>query len=90
MRAASSMAVARGLWPAATHEQLCALLDSMGPLPSLAGVPPAECLTAMGRDKKTIGGRMHFVLPTRMGDTTIVNDVTRREIRKALAVIAVR
>ncbi len=90
MRVASAMSVARGLWPSASHAALCALLDGMGPLPSVAGVPAADCLTAMGRDKKTIGGRLHFVLPTRVGDTTIVNDVTTKEIRRGLTVIGVR
>jgi len=90
MRAASALAVGRALWPAETHAALCALLDGMGPLPSLAGVSPADCLTAMGRDKKTIAGRMHFVLPTRIGATTIVNDVAVKEIRKALSGIGVR
>lgn len=90
MRAVSAMAVGRELWSASEHRQLCALLDGMGPLPSVGGVSAADCITAMGRDKKTIAGALHFVLPTRMGATTIVNDVTRREIRAALAVIGVR
>lgn len=90
MRAASALAVGRALWRAETHAALCALLDSMGPLPSLTGVSPADCLAAMGRDKKTIAGRMHFVLPTRIGATTIVNDVSAKEIRKALSGIGVR
>ena len=90
MRVASAMSVARRLWPSTDHEALCALLDSMGPLPSVAGIPATECLTAMGRDKKTIAGTLHFVLPVRMGDTTVVNDVTAKEIRRALAAIDVR
>ena len=39
---------------------------------------------------KTVAGTLHFVLPTRSGDTTIVNDVTTRELGKALATIGVR
>jgi 3-dehydroquinate synthase len=90
MRAASALAAARGLWPAADHARLCGLLHAMGPLPSLAGVPASACLEAMGRDKKVIAGRLHFVLPTAMGATTIVDDVSRRELRRALASIGVR
>ena len=90
MRAASAMAVDRGSWPAAEHAALCALLAGMGPLPSVAALDADACLAAMGRDKKTVAGRLHFVLPTRMGETTVVNDVTTRQVRRALAVIGVR
>jgi 3-dehydroquinate synthetase len=38
----------------------------------------------MQHDKKTIAGRLHFVLPTAIGATTIVDDVTEKEIRRAL------
>lgn len=90
MRAASALAVQRRTWPAETHAQLCALLDGMGPLPSVATLSAAECLEAMARDKKVIAGRLHFVLPTAIGATTIVDDVTTRDLRKALRVIGVR
>lgn len=90
MRAVSALAVERKLWPPADHDRLCALLDGMGPLPSLAGVPAATCLDAMSRDKKVVAGRLHFVLPTAMGATTIVDDVTRRELRRVLGLIGVR
>jgi 3-dehydroquinate synthetase len=39
----------------------------------------------MTHDKKVVDGRLHFVLPTGVGATAIVNDVTEKEIRKALA-----
>ncbi len=90
MRAASALAVARGLWPAAEHDRLSALLHAMGPLPSLAGVSATACLDAMSRDKKVVAGRLHFVLPTAMGATTIVDDISRGELRRVLTLIGVR
>ena len=33
-------------------------------------------------DKKVVAGRLHFVLPTAIGATTIVDDVTEEEIRR--------
>ena len=38
----------------------------------------------MKHDKKVVAGRLHFVLPTAVGATTIVDDVTEEEIRGAL------
>ena len=38
----------------------------------------------MKHDKKMVAGRLHFVLPTAVGATTIVDDVTEREMRAAL------
>lgn len=90
MRGASAMAVVRGLWPGAQHEALCRLLDGMGPLPSISGLAADECLAAMGRDKKVVAGRLHFVLPTRIGATRVVDDVTTSDVRQALEVIGVR
>ena len=41
-------------------------------------------------DKKVIGGRLHFVLPTAIGATTIVDDVTEREITNALTRVGLK
>ena len=46
---------------------------------------PREILDAMQHDKKMVAGRLHFVLPTAIGATTIVDDVTEKEMRGALA-----
>jgi 3-dehydroquinate synthase len=90
MRAVSAMARDRGQWTGELHAALIGLLDRMGPLPSLTGVSAAECLDAMGRDKKAVAGTLRFVLPVTMGDTEIVADVSTTEIARALQVIGVR
>ena len=41
-------------------------------------------LEAMQHDKKVVAGRLHFVLPTAIGATTIVDDVTEKEMKTAL------
>jgi 3-dehydroquinate synthase len=41
-------------------------------------------LEAMRHDKKVVAGRLHFVLPTAIGATAIVDDVTEKEIKAAL------
>lgn len=89
MRAASSIALSRGLWTGDDDARLCALLDSMGPLPALTDLSADACLQAMRRDKKSVAGTLHFVLPTAIGATTVADDVTTEDIRRALERIGV-
>jgi 3-dehydroquinate synthase len=89
MKAASAIAVARGTWSATEHATLVRLLDHMGPLPAIAGLDPEAILAATRRDKKVVAGTLHFVLPTRIGETTIATDVTDAQVRAALAGIGI-
>lgn len=90
MLGASAIAHARGSIPASDHEALVQLIATMGPLPAVADVPMQATLEAMRRDKKVAQGRLHFILPTAIGRVDIVNDVTVREIRRALKTIGMR
>jgi 3-dehydroquinate synthase len=87
MKAASAIAVARGTWRADDDAALTAVLDGMGPLPAIGALDVAEILAATRRDKKVVAGALHFVLPTRIGDTTIVTDVDEAQVRLGLAAI---
>jgi 3-dehydroquinate synthase len=60
-----------------------------GPIPSLDGIT-AEALGArLGSDKKTVQGRVHFVLPDRIGHVVVRSGIDQaavlRAIRTALA-----
>ena len=70
--------------PQADREALADLITRLGPLPPIADLSAARMLEAMRHDKKVVAGRLHFVLPTGIGGTSIVNDVTEKEIRAAL------
>src|SRR5436190_5777950 len=50
----------------------------------IADIEPNLMLEAMQRDKKTVDGRLHFVLPIAIGATTIADDVTDKELRAVL------
>jgi 3-dehydroquinate synthetase len=50
----------------------------------------AKCAAATGRDKKVISGKLHFVLPVKIGKTEIVTDVTTAELTRALRAIGLR
>ena len=90
MLAAADLAAARGVLPGEDRDRLAALVAQMGPLPTVADLPAAQALDAVARDKKNVGGRLHFVLPTSIGTTTTVTDVTRAEMIAALGAIGLR
>jgi 3-dehydroquinate synthase len=90
MLAAVHLAVARGAFQAADRELLSAQIVQMGPLPPVADLSAAQVVEAAGRDKKVVAGRLHFVLPTAIGQTTVVQDVTTGELAEALTAIGLK
>ncbi len=84
MLVAADLARARGALAESDRQALADLIASLGPLPPIADLSTAPIIEAMQHDKKMVGGRLHFVLPTAIGATTIVDDVTEKEIRSAL------
>jgi len=47
--------------------------------------PPADALlTIMGRDKKTVDGRLRFVLPSRLGHAELVDGIDAALVRRVL------
>ena len=39
----------------------------------------------MRRDKKNVGGRLRFILPTRLGQVAAFDDVPEAQVREVLA-----
>ena len=85
----SAIAVARGTWTADEHATLVRLLDQMGPLPAITRLDADAVVAATRRDKKVVAGTLHFVLPTRIGDTTIATDVDEAQVRLGLREIGI-
>jgi 3-dehydroquinate synthase len=84
MLVAAELARARGALADSDRKALADLIASLGPLPPVADLSTTQMLDAMQHDKKVVAGRLHFVLPTAVGATTIVDDVTEKELRSAL------
>jgi 3-dehydroquinate synthase len=84
MLVVAELARARGALADTDRRALADVIASMGPLPPIADIPSPQMIEAMRHDKKMVAGRAHFVLPTAIGATTIVDDVTEKEIRAAL------
>jgi 3-dehydroquinate synthase len=84
MLVAAELAAARGALARSDQSALAALIASLGPLPPIGDVASSEMIESMKRDKKVVAGTLHFVLPTTVGGTAIVNDVSETEIAAAL------
>jgi 3-dehydroquinate synthase len=85
MICASRLAERRGLIDAGLTQRQRILLERFG-LPTGPGRWPVdELLAAMRRDKKAHAGQLRFVLPRRLGDVDLFDDVPEEEVRRVLA-----
>ncbi|MFQ5511342.1 MAG: 3-dehydroquinate synthase [Candidatus Krumholzibacteriia bacterium] len=78
--AAVRIAAARGVVPSGLVDRTRSLLEWCG-LPTTAGsVDRDQLAVTMRLDKKIKKGKLHFVLPVRVGEAKIVDDVSPEEI----------
>jgi len=68
---------------AADAERMQELICAVGPLPQIGDLASDKVLPLLSRDKKSIGGRIHWVIPERIGRVRIETNVPRREIAAA-------
>ena len=90
MLVAAELGVMRGALAAADRAALADLIASLGPLPPIADISTRELLDAMQHDKKMVAGRLNFVLPTSIGSTMIVDDITEKEMKAALVKVGLK
>ena len=90
MLVAAELAVARGALAETERRGLAGLIAKLGPLPPVGDLSTAHVLDAMRHDKKVTAGRLHVVLTTAIGATTIVDDVTDAEMTRTLKRIGLR
>jgi 3-dehydroquinate synthase len=55
-----------------------------GPIPSLAGIAASALVARLAADKKTIQGRVHFVLPVRIGEVKVVSGVDEATVLESI------
>jgi 3-dehydroquinate synthase len=90
MLVAAQLAASRGALAELDRQALADLIASLGPLPPIGDLSAGQLIEAMSHDKKAVAGRLRFVLPTAVGATTIVDDVTEAEIRAAMKKVGFR
>jgi 3-dehydroquinate synthase len=90
MLAAANLAVARERFAAGDRDALASLIAAMGPLPSVSDLSAKQVVEGVARDKKVVAGQLHFVLPTSLGSTTTVTDVSPAELEAAARGIGLR
>ncbi len=83
MNAATHLAHLNGNLPLADCNSILSCIELFGPIPKLDGISADTLLNRLGSDKKTLHGKVHFVLPTRIGEVTIVTGVEGELIRQA-------
>jgi 3-dehydroquinate synthase len=73
-----------GLMRAAEVSRVVALVRRMGPLPAWPRVTPAVLIRAMSADKKTLHGRLRFVLSARIGQARSYDSVPPGAVERVL------
>jgi 3-dehydroquinate synthase len=85
MLAATRLAALTGMLGLSEAERIEAAVRDYGPLPAADGLDADRLLARLGSDKKTLQGKVHFVLPTRVGEVRVVSGVDPRLVRQAMA-----
>jgi 3-dehydroquinate synthase len=60
------------------------LIAAYGPIPSLTGIRAENLLARLVHDKKTVQGKVHFVLPVRIGEVTVVSGIDEKLVLDAI------
>jgi 3-dehydroquinate synthase len=78
MQTATLLAERAGYLAAAEASAIQTVIHKYGPIPTLQGISAANLAARLRSDKKTVQGKIHFVLPVRIGETRIVQGVDER------------
>lgn len=63
------------------------VIASYGPIPPLTGISAANLAKRLVNDKKTIQGNVHFVLPTKIGEVTVVSGIDERVVLESIEAV---
>jgi 3-dehydroquinate synthase len=83
MRAATHLAHLTGRLSADDSVEILDAITLYGPIPGLNGLSAESLVARLGSDKKTVGGKVHFVLPERIGQVAIVSGVDDKIVLEA-------
>lgn len=78
----------KGLLAERAFDAIAAAVDHLGPRPRVSDLLAERLLAAVQRDKKARQGRTPFVLPVAIGRVVVRDDVSARDVRDALRMLA--
>jgi 3-dehydroquinate synthase len=84
MLAATRLAELVGLLPGAEAVRIQKTICAYGPIPPADDLNRDHLLARLGQDKKTLAGKVHFVLPTEIGAVKIMSGIDSALIRQAI------
>jgi 3-dehydroquinate synthase len=84
MSAATHLAHLTGHLPLADCNAILGCIELYGPIPTLKAIKSRTLLDRLGADKKTIHGKVHFVLPTAIGEVKITSGISQDLIQQAI------
>ena len=84
MRAAIHLGETTGYVSAEDAVDMLELIEAYGPIPRLDGISARSLFGRLVHDKKTVQGKVHFVLPVRIGEVTVVSGVDERSVLDAI------
>ena len=75
MKAASVLARLAGLLDQSSVERILECIDAYGAVPALEDISAENLVARLGSDKKTVQGKVHFVLPEAIGRVKVVTGI---------------
>jgi 3-dehydroquinate synthase len=63
------------------------VIVNYGPIPSLSGISAGNLAKRLVSDKKTIQGHVHFVLPVKIGEATVVSGLDDRVVLESIEAV---
>jgi 3-dehydroquinate synthase len=63
------------------------VIVNYGPIPSLSGISASNLARRLVSDKKTIQGNVHFVLPVKIGEVTVVSGLDDRVVLESIQAV---
>lgn len=84
MNAATQLASLVGLLDTSIRDSILKTVAMYGPIPSLEGIPAKALSDRLVSDKKTIQGKVHFVLPEKIGKVRVMSGVAEDKVFSAI------
>ncbi len=84
MLAATRLAELLEILPASEAERIRRLICRYGPLPSAKDLDPDHLVARLSSDKKTVQGKVHFVLPLYIGEVKVYAGENLPLVRRAI------